>query len=58
MLLLQEACYRALGEAFSQLQALPGIVFADWYTSELRGLLQPKQVRDRSPPPPPRYPLQ
>ena len=47
MLLLQEACYRALGEAFSQLQALPGIVFADWYTSELRGLLQPKQVRTK-----------
>lgn len=40
VLQLQEACYRGLGEAFSQLRKLPGICFADWYTSELRGLLQ------------------
>lgn len=39
VLLLQEACYRGLGEAFSQLHKLPGISFPDWYAGELRGLL-------------------
>lgn len=39
VVLLQEACYRGLGEAFSQLHKLPGISFPDWYAAELRGLL-------------------